>query len=757
MKDSSGKKGLSLIIKTTDEKKKSTVVIKPLDDVASKSDTDDTPDNNEHSSSRPVGDGDVGGVVDSTVDQKQSPTVTESEKKKDNSDEKMDLSRPVFSNNLDELMPNLDDVLGLNNSNGTNRIHSQHDEAQIQKITSNLEATGASYLQQSVIDLLKPSSTAAPSPLLPNTSFSHHPGLPQQLPPAMVRPPAAAARTSSQDSGLSSSGSTPTAAGPPALLDMLHRDIESYTDGDNSPRKLDPATGIKVLTPMKLNEKAPTPGVSAPAPAPSSAMMTPPTPTQQIHVRGISATPTRILVQNPASARPGLGAGEYLAPLNSRLQTRPSMPAVIRISAPASVTMSLPASLLQSTVTSPAPVMSPQAGQNLVNIAGLVPGHGATNGLAPGTPVSSLHSVVTSGSGVVLAHPPQVRPGVPQVRPGALLSPQGQLRPGAPQSPQVLPPGAPQSPMMRPGGPQSPQVMPPGAPQSPMMRAGAPQSPQVPTPGAPQSAQVRPGVQQSPPVRPGAPQPAAPGAPGVRSPRPRGGVRMRGGVRPGVRPRMVLRPGAPAPRGMRPRGPPPAGMRPGMRPGGPVRGARPGMRPGGPPRGPRPGQPGAAAGPRPAGPRPAVRPAAPPAPAPAAAPAAAVKPEVIDLSDDDEVKEERGATPPPAAKSATLEKLKACGISISKQKAPQLPSNVRLPPGISLSGAGSSSAPKRASTSSYTASPARGEPSNKRVAVDTNVASALASVGGDSNEPKKKVELELSDKQMAALQALGLL
>ena len=41
--------------------------------------------------------------------------------------------------------------------------------------------------------------------------------------------------------------------------------------------------------------------------------------------------------------------------------------------------------------------------------------------------------------------------------------------------------------------------------------------------------------------------------------------------------------------------------------------------------------------------------------------------------------------------------------------------------------------------------------------MDTNVASALASVGGDSNEPKKKVELELSDKQMAALQALGLL
>merc|ERR1711862_819574 len=100
--------------------------------------------------------------------------------------------------------------------------------------------------------------------------------------------------------------------------------------------------------------------------------------------------------------------------------------------------------------------------------------------------------------------------------------------------------------------------------------------------------------------------------------------------------------------------------------------------------------------------------------------------EVVDLSDDDE-----SPPPPPAAKSATLEKLKACGISISKQKAPTLPQGVRLPPGISLGSAGSSSAPKRSST--YNMSQSNGEPS------------------------KKKVEMELTDKQMDALKALGLL
>ena len=121
---------------------------------------------------------------------------------------------------------------------------------------------------------------------------------------------------------------------------------------------------------------------------------------------------------------------------------------------------------------------------------------------------------------------------------------------------------------------------------------------------------------------------------------------------------------------------------------------------------------------------------------------------MVDLSDDDE---------PAPPRSATLDKLQACGISVSRQKAPQVPSNVRLPPGISINGvtAGSSSpAPRRR--------PAPAEPAGyspaKRVAVDPNVASAL-SAGNISNDsgPKKKVELELSDKQMAALQALGLL
>ena len=100
--------------------------------------------------------------------------------------------------------------------------------------------------------------------------------------------------------------------------------------------------------------------------------------------------------------------------------------------------------------------------------------------------------------------------------------------------------------------------------------------------------------------------------------------------------------------------------------------------------------------------------------------------------------------------AATLDKLRACGISVSKQKAPPLPTNVRLPPGISLSGS-ADSGPKRCSVSSNRDS------ANKKVALDHNVASAITAVGNTSNEPKQKVELELSDKQMNALRALGLL
>ena len=202
--------------------------------------------------------------------------------------------------------------------------------------------------------------------------------------------------------------------------------------------------------------------------------------------------------------------------------------------------------------------------------------------------------------------------------------------------------------------------------------------------------------------------------PGVRGSRPRGPL-PRGRVLRGAsrgQPRLVrpLQPGTPRQ----------------LRPGTP-RGPRPPMV--GTPRGPRPPQPSAPGPVRPSAPSPAVE--------------VTVKPEVIDLSDDEEA--------PPPAKSATLDKLRACGISVSKQRAPQLPpTNVRLPPGISLSGS-ANSGPQRCSVSSNR------ESANKRVALDHNVASAISAVGSTSNEPKQKVELELSDKQMNALRALGLL
>lgn len=212
----------------------------------------------------------------------------------------------------------------------------------------------------------------------------------------------------------------------------------------------------------------------------------------------------------------------------------------------------------------------------------------------------------------------------------------------------------------------------------------------------------------------------------------RGGPRVRG-PRPPVRPGMrMVRPGGPGgPRMMRPRGPPPPGMRL--------------VRPGGSPRGVRPG------GPRPV--RPPVRPPASVAPPqqPGMAPVPIPKPlkvEYIDLSDDEE--------PEPApAKSATLQKLNNLGISISRQKAPQIPQGVRLPPGISLSAPGSSS--KRTSSSSGAAS--NGESSRKRVSLDHNVASALSTVSDrqGGSEPKQKVELELNSKQMEALRTLGFL
>ena len=203
----------------------------------------------------------------------------------------------------------------------------------------------------------------------------------------------------------------------------------------------------------------------------------------------------------------------------------------------------------------------------------------------------------------------------------------------------------------------------------------------------------------------------------------RGTIRVRG-PRPGVR-------------GMRPRGPPPPGMRL-VRPGGPVRGMR--VR----------------------GPRPPVRPpgtvrhpsSVPPPQQQVTAPVPMPKPlkvECIDVSSDED------EPAPPPAKSATLQRLNSLGISVSRQKAPQIPEGVVLPPGISLSAPGSSSSLPSKRSSSQTSY--NGESSRKRVSVDSNVASALSSVAtpARADEPKQKVELELNSKQMEALKALGLL
>ena len=172
---------------------------------------------------------------------------------------------------------------------------------------------------------------------------------------------------------------------------------------------------------------------------------------------------------------------------------------------------------------------------------------------------------------------------------------------------------------------------------------------------------------------------------------------------------------------------------------------------------------------RPGGPRPpggVVRPAAPPPPPEANeirvtkdTSKAHVKketPECIDLDDDD--------SPPPPPRSATLDKLSHLGISVSRQKAPQVPKSVqaRLPPGISLSHTGSSGSPSKrpaaSGSASFTMTPAQDEPPPKRVALPDNVAGALASVNSSpASASKKKVELELSDAQINALKALGML
>ena len=273
----------------------------------------------------------------------------------------------------------------------------------------------------------------------------------------------------------------------------------------------------------------------------------------------------------------------------------------------------------------------------------------------------------------------------------------------------------------------------PPSPRHPLQVAGAgtglPPSPRHPLPVAGGGSGMSPSPRHPLQAGAGTGMPPSPRHPlqvaGASSPRstpsPRG--RGRGTIR--------VRGPRPGGRGMRPRGPPPPGMRL-VRPGGPVRGMR--VR----------------------GPRPPVRPpsSVPPPQQQVTAPVPMPKPlkvECIDVSSDED------EPAPPPAKSATLQRLNSLGISVSRQKAPQIPEGVVLPPGISLSAPGSSSSLPSKRSSSQTSY--NGESSRKRVSVDSNVASALSSVAtpARADEPKQKVELELNSKQMEALKALGLL
>ena len=101
------------------------------------------------------------------------------------------------------------------------------------------------------------------------------------------------------------------------------------------------------------------------------------------------------------------------------------------------------------------------------------------------------------------------------------------------------------------------------------------------------------------------------------------------------------------------------------------RGIRGGPRPGAPV---RPALAGGAGGASTGQATPAQQALIPTAPVPMPIP---LKVECIDVSSDEE------SPAPPPAKSATLQKLSSLGISVSRQKAPQIPQGVRLPPGIS--------------------------------------------------------------------------
>merc|ERR1740139_1188715 len=121
------------------------------------------------------------------------------------------------------------------------------------------------------------------------------------------------------------------------------------------------------------------------------------------------------------------------------------------------------------------------------------------------------------------------------------------------------------------------------------------------------------------------------------------------------------------------------------------------------------------------------------------------------------------ADSPPAspAKNPALDKLKACGISVSVQKTPEIPKGLNLPAGISICHAPSGYATqarnfKSPEEGSNTKRPSfeKTSPSHK-TSLSPNIAQVLAEAAVPDNGPKTKVELDLSSSQMAALRMLG--
>ena len=277
VEDESGKKGLSLITKTSNS-----IVIKPYNVTSGTANTDES---NENSSSR----------LNDTENENLITKSSDDHSK----DEEMDLP-PSFTDDI----VSLEDVLGLSK----NSVKSPKYEAEIQKIKHNLasdfEGTKSSPNRGSVCG--SNGSQIQQSPVsFPNTRFTH------QMPQTILNTSSAAVPLLSTTS-VSSSLTSPT---------MLSK-LADYGDGDNEEGT---KVSIKVMKPGELNNKA-TEGVSK---------MCEVSTVQQI----TAINPSKILLQNPAFSpavqqniqlqSSQLSAGGQLG---ARLQS-PQSPAVLRISA----------------------------------------------------------------------------------------------------------------------------------------------------------------------------------------------------------------------------------------------------------------------------------------------------------------------------------------------------------------------------------------------------------------------------------------